>query len=107
MGIDHTERRFLEAQGFQNPGQYQVFENIGDVAGVEMVAIVHRMRIIKQLFLCRLAFLSTAIFPCAVKVHCANNGAWIGAMDFVQACRQEQERNKERQRLERDGAAGY
>ena len=26
------------------------------------------------------------IFPGAVKVHCANNGAWIGAMDFVQAC---------------------
>src|SRR4030067_1435859 len=21
-----------------------------------------------------------------VKVHCANNGAWIGAMDLVQAC---------------------
>ena len=27
-----------------------------------------------------------AIFPGAVKVHCANNGAWIGVMDFVQAC---------------------
>jgi hypothetical protein len=27
-----------------------------------------------------------AIFPDAVKVHCANNGAWIGAVDFVQAC---------------------
>jgi hypothetical protein len=29
-----------------------------------------------------------AIFPGAVKVDCANNGngAWIGAMDFVQAC---------------------
>jgi hypothetical protein len=25
-------------------------------------------------------------FPGAVKVHCANSGAWIGAMDFVQAC---------------------
>ena len=25
------------------------------------------------------------IFPGAVKVHCANNGAWIGAVDFVQA----------------------
>src|SRR4030065_1323039 len=25
-----------------------------------------------------------AIFPGAVKVHCANNGAWIGAMDFLQ-----------------------
>jgi hypothetical protein len=47
--------------------------------------------------LCRLAFLKMdilvedclshmAIFPGAVKVHCVNNGAWIGAMDFVQAC---------------------
>jgi len=26
------------------------------------------------------------IFPGAVKVHCAYNGAWIGTMDFVQAC---------------------
>jgi hypothetical protein len=25
------------------------------------------------------------IFAGAVKVHCANYGAWIGAMDFVQA----------------------
>ena len=27
-----------------------------------------------------------AISPGAAKVHCANNGAWIGAMDIVQAC---------------------
>jgi hypothetical protein len=38
------------------------------------------------LFLCRHAYQSMALFPGAVKVHCANNGAWIGAMDFMQAC---------------------
>jgi hypothetical protein len=31
-------------------------------------------------------FPQMVIFPGAVKVHCANNGAWIGAMDLVQAC---------------------
>jgi hypothetical protein len=30
-------------------------------------------------------FQDNDFFPGAVKVHCANNGAWIGAMDFVQA----------------------
>jgi len=26
------------------------------------------------------------IFQGTVKVHCGNNAAWIGAMDFVEAC---------------------
>ena len=44
MGIDHTERCLLAAQGLQHPDQYQMLENIGDVAGVEKVAIVHGVR---------------------------------------------------------------
>jgi len=31
-------------------------------------------------------FLIMTIFPGTAKVHCANDGAWIGAMDFVQTC---------------------
>jgi hypothetical protein len=26
------------------------------------------------------------IFPGPVKAHCANNGAWIGVIDYVQVC---------------------
>jgi hypothetical protein len=41
MGINHAERRFLEAQRLQNLAQHQMFEDVGNIAGVEKVAIVH------------------------------------------------------------------
>ena len=43
MGVDDAERRFLEAQGLEHLRQYQVFKNIGNVAGMEMMAVVHRI----------------------------------------------------------------
>ncbi len=41
MGVDIAERRVLAAEGGQQAGQQHVLDDIGKIAGMEMVAIIH------------------------------------------------------------------
>ena len=41
MGIDHAERRFLAAKMQQNSHENGVLQNIGEIAGMECVAVIH------------------------------------------------------------------
>src|SRR5262249_19689211 len=42
MGVDHAERRRLLAEMHQDAGEHRMLENVGKVAGVEGVTVVHR-----------------------------------------------------------------
>ena len=41
MGVDHAERRRLAAQIMQDAAKHRMLEHIGEIAGMEGVAIIH------------------------------------------------------------------
>jgi hypothetical protein len=42
MGVDETDRGFLAGEIGEETRQERVLENVGEIAGVEGVAVVHR-----------------------------------------------------------------
>ena len=41
MGVDHAERRRLLAQMHEDAREHRVLDDVGEIAGMEGVAIVH------------------------------------------------------------------
>ena len=44
MGVDDPERRFLALEIGEDPHQERVFHDVGEIAGVEGMPIIHRSR---------------------------------------------------------------
>ena len=43
MGVDHAERRRLGAQIMQDAAKHRMLEHVGEIAGMEGVAIIHEL----------------------------------------------------------------
>ena len=53
MGVDDAERRRLVAQVHQNADQHRMLDDVGEVAGVKGVAIVHERNSWTQIHRCQ------------------------------------------------------
>ncbi len=51
MGVDHAERRGLFAQVQQHAAEHGVLDDVGEVAGVIGVTVVHRARCYSSMIL--------------------------------------------------------
>ena len=48
VGVDEAQRRFLAHEQHEEARQHDVLEHVGEIAGVESVAVVHRRRFARR-----------------------------------------------------------